>query len=70
MIDDDDNMSDPWVRVSLTIILNPRLASQALNVRRIRLIWCIGEFIYVIIIGVNITIISIDPSKHRSDINK
>ena len=43
MIDDDDNISEPWVRVSLTVILKPTLALQALSVRSTSLIWCIGE---------------------------
>lgn len=70
LIDDEDNMSDPCVRVSLTIILRPRLASQALNVNIIKLTWWIDEFKFIIVSGINSTMDSIMPSKYRSDINR
>lgn len=70
MIEEDDNISEPWARVNLTIILSPRLASQALKVKRISLVWWIDDLKFRIVIGINRTVISIIPSKHRRVIRR
>lgn len=69
-MDELDSKSEPCMRVSFTIILRPNLASQALNVRSIKLIWCSGEFSITIVTGTKSTILSIIPSKQRRDIKR
>lgn len=66
----EERESEPCIRVNLTIILKPNLASQALNVRSIKLIWCIGEFMLWRLKGTNKTMVNIIPSKHNNDIRR
>jgi hypothetical protein len=66
----DDSISDPLVRDSITIKLNPSLASHALNVRRINLNWWIGDALTINRFGINRTIHSVMASKYRRDIRR
>jgi len=69
-IEKDDSKSDPYVRDNFTTNLNPKLASQALNVSKIRLSWWIDVLIEESVSGINNTIHSVIASKYSNDINK
>lgn len=65
-----DNLSEPYWRDIFTSKPRPRLASQAPNVSRSKLIVGILNLLIRLDEGINITKVNIIPSKHRSSIRK